>query len=123
MKRSILLFALLIASGVVSAQTVYAPKGQANQAEAAPDLIQLVQIHNDLLEIRQQLAAQPVAGPQDAHTYCYFGDKTYSIGSKRDDQVCVKVGSEALKPDGSLDRDKSDPLRWISAQQAARGNY
>lgn len=111
MKKTLFAAAMLVVSAGAFAA------GDAGTVESN----QLSMLHNDLQVISAQLGQQ--SGKQDPHMYCYFNDKAYSVGAKRDDQVCVKVGNEALKPDGTLDRDKSDPLRWISAKDAARGNY
>ncbi|PYE22852.1 uncharacterized protein DUF1496 [Paraburkholderia silvatlantica] len=56
---------------------------------------------------------------KDPKAFCYYDDKAYSIGAEHAGQVCVKTGF-----DGTLNGvDHSDPLRWISAKEAAKGTY
>lgn len=64
-----------------------------------------------------ELSAQ--SSGKDPKVFCYYDDKAYSIGAAHDGQVCVKSGF-----DGVVNGvDHSDPLRWISAKDAAKGNY
>lgn len=123
MIKSLAIFVLSVASGAAFAQTTLTPEGQSAQWEPGASATQLAQIHIDLMTITRELADSAAKGTQEPHTFCYFNDKAYSVGSKREGQVCVKVGNEAFKADGTLDREKSDPLRWISAEQAAHGNF
>lgn len=64
-----------------------------------------------------ELSAQ--SSGKDPKVFCYYDDKAYSIGAAHEGQVCVKTGF-----DGVMNGvDHSDPLRWISAKEAAKGNY
>jgi hypothetical protein len=64
---------------------------------------------------QMQLAKQQAAGPsQDNHSYCLFGDKLYSLGAKRDGQVCVPNT-------GAFGNEENNSPQW-SNQRAGRGN-
>lgn len=110
MKKALIGFAMLAMSASVFAETPA-------DSIATQQLSQLVMVHQDLQMILDRLkqAESNRAPTQDPATYCYFGDKAYSRGSSRDDQVCVRSG---LVAGGG-----GEPLHWVSKQAAAHGNY
>ncbi|NIF40126.1 DUF3365 domain-containing protein [Burkholderia sp. Tr-862] len=69
---------------------------------------------------------QPVAGKLDTHqpsqdpfSFCYFKNDAYSLGAVRDGFVCEDTGVHMRTSDGAIDRDRSDPLRWIPVSPKA----
>ncbi|MHA6823916.1 hypothetical protein ACQUKI_20630 [Ralstonia pseudosolanacearum] len=79
----------------------------------------LAVIHDDLQRISAQLSK--VALSQDAHSFCYFGGQAYSLGAVRDGWRCESAGVHVSTQDGALDRERSDPLRWIPAGSKVAG--
>lgn len=56
--------------------------------------------------------------PPDPLSYCYYADKSYSLGARLNGQVCVRS-----KDEPGVVSSAPAPLRWVSAEQAARGRY
>lgn len=115
-------FILTLASMTVSVASFADPSGTIDQTGLQATQQQLVMIDNDLKVISAHLAQQEAAQRSSTHDpskYCYFGDKAYSRGSNRDNQVCVRAGFVA---DGSPEANAT-PLQWVSAKDAAHGNY
>ncbi|HGO6129254.1 TPA: hypothetical protein ACK3RK_007864 [Burkholderia cepacia] len=83
------------------------------------------QLHQDLQQIASELvnhraselAARRVS--QDPFSFCYFKDEAYSLGAVRDGLVCEDTGVHMRTSDGAIDRNRSDPLRWIPVRPKA----
>ncbi|MGI4858782.1 MAG: hypothetical protein ACRYHA_18040 [Janthinobacterium lividum] len=65
-----------------------------------------------------QAGATPGEPPPDPLTYCYFANKSYSMGAKLNGQVCVRP-----KDEPGVVSSAPAPLKWVSAAQFARGHY
>ncbi|MEX3960155.1 hypothetical protein [Trinickia sp. EG282A] len=119
MKKMILAIAALATSGFAFAQSP--------SAASAPDAgqqitqAQLAMLHQDLQQVAGELSAHQPS--QDPFSFCYFKNEAYSLGSVRDGLVCEEAGLHMTTADGSLDRKRSDPLRWIPVSpKVHRGN-
>ncbi|NRF83830.1 hypothetical protein HQ619_07805 [Burkholderia gladioli] len=109
MKTIILAVAVLATSGFAFAQSpATAPAPDAAQPVTQG---QLIALHRDLEQLGGELSARRPS--QDPFSFCYFKNEAYSLGSVRDGLVCEDVGVHMTADDGSLDRKRSDPLRWI----------
>lgn len=62
--------------------------------------------------------ATPGEGPPDPLSYCYFANKSYSMGAKLNGQVCVRP-----KDEPGVVSSAPAPLKWVSAARFARGQY
>nr|WP_311530307.1 hypothetical protein [uncultured Ralstonia sp.] len=100
MKKSLISLVFLMGSGLVFAQP--AALSAADTASAQP-------------ATQQQLRQMP--STLDPFRFCYFKNEAYSIGSVRDGLKCDRTGVQMHTNDGALDRDRSDPLRWIPANR------
>ncbi|MGI4858823.1 MAG: hypothetical protein ACRYHA_18245 [Janthinobacterium lividum] len=65
-----------------------------------------------------QAGNTPGEAPPDPLSYCYFANKSYSMGAKLNAQVCVRP-----KDEPGVVSSAPAPLKWVSAAQYARGNY
>lgn len=73
-------------------------------------------VNGNLQKISAQLS-EHVGGGQDPFRFCYFNGQAYSIGSVRDGFECSEAGVHVSTEDGAIDRERSDPLRWVPQQK------
>ncbi|WP_055335318.1 hypothetical protein [Ralstonia solanacearum] len=86
-----------------------------------PDMaeMQFAVVHDDLQVIGAQLAK--LQAPLNARTFCYFGGQAYLIGAVRDGWRCEGAGVRVSTLDGSLEPERSDPLRWVLVSRMPAG--
>lgn len=114
MKKIVLALATISAAAGAFAQTT-APTAGSLPGAGSPTQVQLELLHEDLQQlVRAQLPAQ------DPRAFCYFDGRPYSIGARHGDQVCV---ASSIRTMVSGDQHDEPPLRWVSASDAAHGNY
>jgi hypothetical protein len=126
MKKQFLLVALAVACNSTFAFQTAEQAAATTPPASTPDAVQfnqaqLAMLHQDLQQVAVELAAHQPS--QDPFSFCYFKSEAYSLGSVRDGLVCEEAGIHMTAADGSLDRKRSDPLRWIPVSpKAHRGN-
>ncbi|MCY0386528.1 hypothetical protein OVY01_04605 [Robbsia sp. Bb-Pol-6] len=98
---------LLIATACAHAQTTSATSGT-----SALDRVRID------VAAPSQSGSTPGEAAQDPFTYCYFANKSYSMGAKVNGQVCVRP-----KDEPGVVSSAPPPLKWVSAAQFAHGNY
>ncbi|HDR9070504.1 TPA: hypothetical protein QDA90_005886 [Burkholderia vietnamiensis] len=122
MKKQFLLITLAVACHSAFAATEPEVQDAAQRVTPA----QLAILHQDLQQIAGELVNHqaselvPRRVSQDPFSFCYFKNEAYSLGAVRDGLVCEDTGVHMRTSEGAIDRNRSDPLRWIPVSPKAR---